>query len=47
MQATMPTDRTSRAAIALVRGGRHLLGAAALLASGVAVAGAQGSGAQA
>jgi hypothetical protein len=43
----MPTDRTSRAAAALARSGRHLLGAAALLAAGASVATAQGTGAQA
>ena len=43
----MTTDLTSRAAAALGRGGRHLLGAAALLAAGVSVAGAQSTGAQA
>ncbi len=42
----MPTDRTSRAAAALGRGGRHLLGAAALLAAGATVAAAQGTAPQ-
>jgi hypothetical protein len=43
----MTTDLGSRAAAALGRGGRHLLGAATLLAGGLAVAGAQSTSAQA
>jgi hypothetical protein len=43
----MTTDLGSRAAAALGRGGRHLLGAATLLAAGVTLAGAQSTGAQA
>ena len=43
----MPTDRSVRAPAAVSRGGRHLLGAAALLAAGATLAGAQTTPAQA